>query len=140
MSSELACRAIASARQERFRHRDGDDRLLTLPSPLLFRRGEATSAIGLRHSSQDAPHICREDTFPVARFSPLHCEAEITELSTPQPSRRRSVATSSQGLSRFAPILFSVDRVGCEDYRISGENKDGRFAKFFFAGKFPFPQ
>jgi len=133
MSSELACRAVASARRERFRHRDGDDRLLTLPSPLSKRRGDISH--DLHHCSQDAPHIFREDTFPAVRFSPLHCEG-ITGLSTARPSRRRLVVTLSQGLPRLAPILFSVDRIRREDYRIIGENRDGCFANFSFAGKF----
>src|SRR6266480_6227110 len=72
MSSELACRAIASARRERFRHRDGDDRLLTLPSPLSKRRGDIS--YGTAPLQPGAPHICREDTFPEARLSALHCE------------------------------------------------------------------
>ena len=52
------------------------------PSPLLFRRGEATSAVGLRHCSQDAPPIYREDTFPAARaFRLSTARGKETELS-----------------------------------------------------------
>src|SRR5206468_10088386 len=137
MSNELACRAVASARRETFRHRDGNDRLLTLRSPLLFRRGEATSAVGLRYCSQDAPHICREDTFPAGKcFSPLHCEGRDNRAVHSARSRRRLVVSPSQGFLASAPKLFSVDRIGREDYRIIGENRDGCFAKSFFAGKF----
>jgi hypothetical protein len=34
-------------------------------------------------------------------------------------------------IARLAPKLFSVDRMGCEDYRIIGENRDGCFANPF---------
>jgi hypothetical protein len=36
----------------------------------------------------------------------------------------------------FAPKLFPIDCVRREDYRIIGKNRDGRFAKSLFAGKF----
>src|SRR5213080_1123609 len=99
MSNELACRAVASARRETFRHRDGNDRLLTLRSPLLFRRGEATSAVGLRY--------CREDTFPAGKcFSPLHCEGRDNRAVHSARSRRRLVVSPSQGFLASAPKLF----------------------------------
>ncbi len=92
--------------------------------------------MGLHHCSQ-VPHTsAAKIRFPRRAFRLSIARGEITELSTPRPSRRRLVATLSQGLPRFAPILFSVDRIRREDYRIIGENRDGCFAKSFFAGKF----
>ena len=93
--------------------------------------------MGLRHCSQDAPPIYREDTFPAARaFRLSTARGEVTELSTPRdrgedwsPAYRRGFLASRQN-------FFSVDRIGCEDYRIIGENRDGCVAKSFFAGKF----
>ena len=90
--------------------------------------------MGLRHRSQDAPPIYREDTFPAARFSPLHSEGRGNRSLHSAKSRRRLVAGLLQGFL-VSSQPFSIDRIGCEDYRIIGKNKEGRFAKFFFAGK-----
>jgi hypothetical protein len=92
--------------------------------------------MGLRHSSQDATHICREDTFPAARFSPPHCEGRhnrAVHSATIEAKIGRQVIA---GASSLHAKTFSVDRIGCEDYRIIGENRDACFAKSFFAGKF----
>ena len=156
MSSELACRAVASARRETFRHRDGDDRLLTLPSPLSKRRGDISR--GTAPLQPGCPtHLPRRYVSRGACFSPLHCEGRDNRAVHSATSKRRLVATSSQerkpschsarsrrrlvaslsqGLPRFAPKLFFVDPIGYEDYRIIGENRDGCVAKSFFAGKF----
>jgi hypothetical protein len=46
--------------------------------------------------------------------------------------------TEARYCSFFAPRqnFFAVDCMRREDYRIVGKNRDGRFAKSFFAGKF----
>jgi hypothetical protein len=92
--------------------------------------------MGLRHCSQDAPHICREDTFPAARFSPLRCGGK-RQLRCPRRKIEAQIGRQLiAGASSLRAKTFSVDRSGCEDYRIIGENKDGCFAKSFFAVKF----
>src|SRR5438093_13759263 len=97
MSSELACRAVASASRETFHHRDGNDRLLTLRSPLLFRRGEATSAVGLRYCSQDAQSTAKIRFPRASAFRLSTARGEMAELSTPRhpsedwsPAHRRA--------------------------------------------------
>src|SRR5437867_12372186 len=113
MSSEPACRTVASASRVTFRHRDGDDRLLTLRSPLSKRRGDISRGTALL---QPGCPIYREDTFAAGKcFSPLHCEGRGNRAVRFARSRRKLVATLSQGVPRFAPKLFSVDRTGRED-------------------------
>jgi hypothetical protein len=139
MSSELSCRAVVPpARDEGGRHfaiAMATIDSLTLPSPLSKRRGDIGRGTAPLQPGCPA-HLPRRYVSRGACFSPLHCEGRDNRAVHFTRSRRRLVATLSQGLPRFAPRLFSVDRTGCEDYRIVGENRDGCFAKCFFAGKF----
>jgi hypothetical protein len=93
--------------------------------------------MGLRPCSQDAPPIYREDTFPASRaFRLSPAREEVTELSAPRDRGEDRSPAYRRGFLRFAPKLFSVDRIRCEDYRIISENRDGCLAKSFFDGKF----
>jgi hypothetical protein len=133
MSSELACRALASARRETFRHRDATIDP-SLPSCLSKRRGDISH--GTAPSQPGAPHICREDTPPAARFLPLYCEGRDNRAVHSATSRRRLVATLSQGLPRFAPNSFPLTAWGAKITASSAKTEMDAFAKSFFAGKF----
>src|SRR5437016_3650151 len=80
MSSELACRTVVPpARDESARdsvHRDGDDRLLALPSPLPERRGDISR--GLAPPQRGCPSIRRQNAFATTPcFPPLPARERI---------------------------------------------------------------
>ena len=62
--------------------------------------------------------------------------ARVAERTTSRDRREDRSPAYDRILVRFPPKLFAVDRMRREDYRIVGKNRDGRFAKSFFAGKF----
>ena len=61
---------------------------------------------------------------------------EIATANASSKGLRLFIRPPGRVLLRFPPKLFSVDRIGREDYRIIGESRDGFFVKSFFAGKF----
>jgi hypothetical protein len=71
--------ASAGRKRETFRLRDGDDRLLTLPSHLSSSKRRGDISRGTAPLQPECPPTCREDTFPAVRvFRPSTAGREET--------------------------------------------------------------